>query len=59
MEREIAELKRRVAALEGLRGPERKGTWMRAVGALKDSKHLDEAIRLGQELRKAANEEGR
>lgn len=59
LELEITELKKRVAALEGLRNPEKKGNWMRAVGALKDAKHMDEAVRIGEELRKKANEEGR
>ena len=60
IEREIADLKKRVAELEAEAKPrERKRRWMDAFGAMKDCDLMDEAVRLGREIREQANREGR
>ncbi len=61
IEQKLAELARRVAALEGKTGakPLAKDTWREAVGAMTDSDLFEEALRLGAEWRARANANGR
>lgn len=58
LEREIAELKQRVAQLEEQQAKKPNRRWMEAVGMMKDCDLFPEAIRLGRELREKANREG-
>lgn len=56
LQKTIADLQRRVAALESKQGKPRDG-WKRIVGAAKDDTYFAEAMRLGAKWRKKANRE--
>ena len=59
IEQKLSELAQRVEALEGKRAETKKGGWQAIVGFAKDDDLLDEALRLGAEIRANANAEGR
>jgi len=61
IEQKLAELARRVAALEAKTGAKQIPTdsWREAVGAMKDCDLFEEALRLGAEWRARANANGR
>ncbi len=59
VEHEIADLKLRMATIEAKVSPPSRQRWQEAVGMMKDCDLLDEALRLGAEWRKKANDEGR
>ncbi len=56
---QLADLQKRVEALEIQVKPAPKGTWRDAIGFAKDDELFDEAMRLGAEWRAKANREGR
>lgn len=59
IEQKLTELSARVEALEGKKTEKKKGGWQAIVGFAKDDDLLDEALRLGAEIRAKANAEGR
>ena len=59
IEQRLADLQKRVEALEIQLKPAPKGTWREAIGFAKDDELFDEAMRLGAEWRAKANREGR
>ena len=59
IEQQLADLQKRVEALEIQVKPAAKGTWRDAIGFAKDDELFDEAMRLGAEWREKANREGR
>jgi hypothetical protein len=61
IEQKLAELTRRVAALEAKTGAGQssKDSWREAVGAMKDCDLFEEALRLGAEWRARANANSR
>ena len=59
LEKEVTTLKRRVEKLEGRAPANARRRWLNAVGSLKDCDLLDEALRLGRQIREQAGENGR
>ncbi|MBB5037641.1 hypothetical protein [Prosthecobacter dejongeii] len=57
LEKKVSELQLRVAEIEAkMSGPESKG-WRKISGAAKGDNHLAEALKLGSQWRKRANQE--
>ena len=59
IEQKLNELAKRVEALEEKKGERKKSGWQEIVGFARHDDLLDEALRLGAEIRARANAEGR
>ena len=59
IEKNLAELQRRVERLEARSLPVAKGNWRETIGFAKQDPEFREAMKLGAEWRATANQEGR
>lgn len=57
LEKKLTELQRRVAEIETKIGTGAKPGWEKIAGAASQDQHLEEAMKLGKQWRKKANQE--
>lgn len=57
LEKKLTELQQRVAEIETKMGNSGKPGWQKVAGAASQDRHLDEALKLGKQWRKKANQE--